>query len=371
MYSWREAVWPRIVSRSVLLFSVAWVVGGCVTEPTASTKEPQAVGAGGCGADLSSDPRNCGACGHDCLGATCTDGYCEPEVIAPDQESPQYIAVNADTVYWSTMSGEIRFCPKQDCSGSGAVFASSPHPQGLAATDSTLYWADFDSGKILSCAADGCTGQPLELASGQEGAVGLTVDGESVYWATKSGSVATCPRSGCVGQPTVLLSGLVEPLNLAVGNGNVYVTDRAGGKVVSCATTGCDDQPTVIADEQAGPLGIAVNARSVYWTNQQGNALVSCPVSGCVGDPDVLVADQLAASGLVVDSNFAYFTDFGPYVGAYGDVARYPLEGGDWLRLARGQGHPLGIAIDGEYAYWVNTGLPEQDGSGSVMRVAK
>src|SRR5262245_42716600 len=31
---------------------------------------------------LDNDPANCGSCGHDCLGASCTAGLCEPEELA-------------------------------------------------------------------------------------------------------------------------------------------------------------------------------------------------------------------------------------------------------------------------------------------------
>src|SRR5204863_597521 len=32
--------------------------------------------------DLTSDAKNCGTCGHDCLGGTCMEGQCQPVLIA-------------------------------------------------------------------------------------------------------------------------------------------------------------------------------------------------------------------------------------------------------------------------------------------------
>jgi len=41
---------------------------------------------GGCGgADVSTDPANCGACGHDCLGGDCLGGMCQPLVLFTGQ----------------------------------------------------------------------------------------------------------------------------------------------------------------------------------------------------------------------------------------------------------------------------------------------
>src|SRR4051812_48420937 len=37
-----------------------------------------AMDAADCNADLKTDAKNCGSCGHDCLGGACTAGKCAP-----------------------------------------------------------------------------------------------------------------------------------------------------------------------------------------------------------------------------------------------------------------------------------------------------
>jgi hypothetical protein len=54
---------------------------------------------GGCAADLSKDPRNCGSCGHDCLAGACTNGACEPFVLASGLSSPGAIALKSSRIY--------------------------------------------------------------------------------------------------------------------------------------------------------------------------------------------------------------------------------------------------------------------------------
>jgi hypothetical protein len=42
----------------------------------------------GCEVDLSNDGKNCGKCGHDCLGGACSSGTCQPVVLASNQGNP-------------------------------------------------------------------------------------------------------------------------------------------------------------------------------------------------------------------------------------------------------------------------------------------
>src|SRR5688572_29280260 len=47
-----------------------------------------------------SDPNNCGACGRNCDGETCTSGVCAPQIIARS-ETPQGVVADNEWVYWS------------------------------------------------------------------------------------------------------------------------------------------------------------------------------------------------------------------------------------------------------------------------------
>src|SRR5262249_55506489 len=69
---------------------------------------------GPCNAYLSSDPKNCGRCGHDCLGGTCIAGRCQPLILLDSQMSG-ILRVRAGTLYWASGEGitscEIASCP--------------------------------------------------------------------------------------------------------------------------------------------------------------------------------------------------------------------------------------------------------------------
>jgi len=53
----------------------------------------------GCETSTSNDAKNCGACGHDCLGGTCHDGSCQPVIIAAAQPLASSLTVDDENVY--------------------------------------------------------------------------------------------------------------------------------------------------------------------------------------------------------------------------------------------------------------------------------
>lgn len=60
--------------------------------------------------DVEEDPQHCGQCGHDCLGAACTGGVCEPATLAEGEltgltSAPPYLYYVADAVYRMPLGG--------------------------------------------------------------------------------------------------------------------------------------------------------------------------------------------------------------------------------------------------------------------------
>jgi hypothetical protein len=150
-----------------------------------------------CGAaciDTRGDPKNCGACAHDCQGGECQHGVCQPVLIASGftgtndaggMVSPLFIAVDSTDVYWTV--------------------------EGVG---------------VMKCATNGCNNQPILLAPGQQQASGFGIDATSVYWLGTTSSVQTivkCAKGGCASQPTAvatgapaLRSGSAQPVDAAM-----------------------------------------------------------------------------------------------------------------------------------------------------------
>jgi len=55
--------------------------------------------------DGSSDPHNCGGCGHDCLGGECKNDSCQPVVLSSAFAHPSHLAVDAAGAYFTDDSG--------------------------------------------------------------------------------------------------------------------------------------------------------------------------------------------------------------------------------------------------------------------------
>src|SRR3954462_13735162 len=52
-----------------------------------------------CAGPTDRDPKNCGACGHDCFGGACVGGRCGPSVIARGFNGPLGVGVTGTKVY--------------------------------------------------------------------------------------------------------------------------------------------------------------------------------------------------------------------------------------------------------------------------------
>ena len=92
---WAAAALIAGAGCSTTIVDVAGAGGGCaMTETPCASTCPE-------GVDTSTDPDNCGRCGHGCQGGSCQEGACQPVTLASGQGYPFAIAVDAASVYWT------------------------------------------------------------------------------------------------------------------------------------------------------------------------------------------------------------------------------------------------------------------------------
>jgi hypothetical protein len=103
----------------------------------------------GCEVHPRADPKNCGACGKDCLGGACTDGTCGPARIITHDFSKSHVVLAADDehLYFST---EYRFPGMPDTAVAkvplaGGSVSSVVESPGHAVTAVTAMAVDSDS----------------------------------------------------------------------------------------------------------------------------------------------------------------------------------------------------------------------------------
>lgn len=93
------------------------------------------------GADLQKDARNCGRCGHDCLGGACEAGDCEPYVFADGLVTPIALSVTKDAVYLAESKSRVTRIDR--ASGTRTTIASGQkYPYFTAATDEHVAWSN-------------------------------------------------------------------------------------------------------------------------------------------------------------------------------------------------------------------------------------
>jgi hypothetical protein len=332
-----------------------------------------------CAANLETDPMNCGACGHDCLGGGCNKGACMPITLSEGELTPSAIALDATQVYWTnsgtlTMSyqdGALRACPKGGGDGGVVTLAPSQNdPLGLGVATGSVFWANYGAGTLMTCTLPGCAA--TTMASSQAGPWPVAVNGTSVFWGdTNGGTIFECAQSACA--PTQLSAEQDVPYAIAVGSTGVYWTDygssgTAEGTVMRCPLAGCSGGATVIAAGLFEPAGIAVDATSVYFANEGGGNIMKCPLAGCAGDPTVLVSERANPFAVAVDATDIYWVESTDS----GGVLRCPLDGcgaGGPVTMASDQESPWAIAVDDVAVYWVDDG--PSDSAGSVLKIAK
>lgn len=295
-----------------------------------------------CGADLTGDRKNCGACGHDCMAGACTAGKCQPFVLATGQTTPSSLVVEQDVAYWTTGDGTVQSCPLSGCNNTSKkitqIDAGNPAPAGLAVRDGTVYVVGY-----------------------------------------YSQAVHTCPVAGCA-SPTTLVGGIPSPHDVVVDATNAYFLSASAPYLSRCPLPSCAGGAVkVVNGTLPAWYGIVADDTTLYWygggpTAQFDAAIVyRAPKSQVDGGPEVLLngrplsADGPSKSNLAVKNGTLFVTEDGPKVdgghGTAGVVYKMALAPGlARFPIASGQSQPRGIAVDDTHVYWVT------QGDGAVQR---
>ncbi|MFO0680086.1 MAG: hypothetical protein U0169_26425 [Polyangiaceae bacterium] len=263
---------------------------------------------GTCSTDLSSDPRNCGACGHDCTtcpptngSASCVAGVCAPALLtAFSSRNVSEVYLN-DQVYWVERSGNqsiVRRVPKTGATNVETVGAFDGDVHDLfGSRDAYLYYASTETdgtGGIHRFIGPGVVGpHPLFLAEAsppRRSGESLEVVGGTFYFVERqltntgahvSSTVSSCSGSGCFDRATVtaiystasVMAGPVAVDASGLASGTVYGFEANGVRGYPFPTGAPFTLKSGVSTSIPNLLGAAFG--SVFFWSTQGEGLVS------------------------------------------------------------------------------------------------
>lgn len=310
-----------------------------------------------CNADLMVDPANCGACGHSCNGGTCQASACQPVVLALGQNTPQGIALDATSVYWTTTDGNVL---KVAIGGgnSTAMATAQSNPLGIALDDTRVYWSnDVAGGQIQAVALTG--GAVQTLATAQASPQSVAIAAGNIFW-TVNGKIERLPLTG--GTPVDMATAQGVLGGLTADTNNLYWASVGQAAIRSLSLANGGAATNLVADQDT-VLSLRIHGGALYWSSDDLSAgsvggVFSVPTAG--GAPTVLATGQHGHT-VAVDDKFVYWTD-----DTAGKILRVAIAGGTPQVMAANQATPTDLAIDAQNIYWVNS-----VSNGSVVKLAK
>ena len=309
--------------------------------------------------DLQTDFKNCGRCGHACLGGACTAGICQPYRITSSISGPRellYVGGKAGTLYFTNGDGDV------NAQGIGYEYfrvlaVAQGNIRRLAFDGVALYWAVPDNGTISRCEVAGCAQTPQVIASGQASPFDVAYDSaeKRILWTDHAVTSCTAPDGTLPGdirsaqtdggdQRILIGDAGTFPSELATTNGALYWTiDRCNANVpegtllslangtrtvLASATLGnevadlvADDAGAAITiadgglftappstERNARALRVGMDATYIYWTTEDGlywvkrTAAAGAPPEGSISLPGKL------SGPLAVAEKYLYFT---------------------------------------------------------------
>ena len=195
-------------------------------------------------------------CGNGC--GFCSDGACGPVAMTSNVVgNARFMVMNASHIYWTDdRAGTVSRVPI--AGGAAVTLASSQYnPEAIALDANYVYWTLITGGTgvgtVRRMPLGG--GAATDLATGGKFPFGLAIDATSVYWTDDpTGTVMKAPIGG--GATTVLAMGQTNPRGIAVDATGVYWVNRGDGSVMKLGLAG--GTPAQLATGQMLPVAVVL-----------------------------------------------------------------------------------------------------------------
>jgi len=333
-----------------------------------------------------SDPANCGACGHGCLGAACSSGVCQPIRLADrhgtsapllsgnDRGTTAPLLLDEGGVLWADEAGVWRV------ERSGGVITKLADPtwqselgtyrariDELLSQGGELFLLSHTAGRIWNAKPDGSGLQPFFVDREPLSVNGLAVDDARVAWGRWAGGVYLCPRAGCPASgPTRLGSEANDVFFLRLLGKNVLYTSGYGIGATLRTSEAAGGPSRALVEDVGFVGGLATDETDAFVIGSKG-FIARVPLRGGAAKRDILTGPRVSQkSGIALDESFVYWADEGQKA-----VLRAPKRGGDPEVVVANVVRPFAVAVDAVAVYYTTQGSEETGPQGTVMRVAK
>jgi len=307
------------------------------------------------------DPKNCGACGHDCLGGACVGGRCQPVTLVSGLDGVAQLREGGDALF-VTVPGANELARVPKAGGRFDVIAVEKNLFNLSVVGRWVYFAsDVGAGRVS------VDGSPVERLD-DEGLGDITADDEFAYRCTYAGAVK---RQGLLFRRRHS-DGLRQTL---AGELTACETVQLAGGAVVYGENGLQDVKGVWTVPRGGGIPvqlvsrparrIAVDDAYAYFVQYYDGEVRRVPLTG---GPDALVAStaplQTGPGDIAVDDRYVYWVVAKPAAEG-GSVRRAPKAGGPAESLVGEIDVPRGIVVDAAAVYWT------EERAGTVRKLAK
>jgi hypothetical protein len=347
--------------------------------------------AGTCNADLQTDPKNCGRCGHDCVGGQCNAGTCGAFQLANIPNAPLRTVVADDTyafvstrITLTTQAGGIWRVPKSG--GAAEPYVTLRYATGMAIVADKLYFAVNDApengtvhGGLWSCPRVGAAPCTPTLVAAADSPYAVTTDGTRVFYTDSTagkGLMVDVPPAA----PTVFRLDYNAGNSLFVDGVDAFYTTTIYsspqiGKLIQILPDAGYTEVSVYQSNTAEGAEVSGTAASLLFTaydyqTTAGGVVRRVPRTGAGTPCDYAAGKNKRPHGLYQDATRVYWTNMGegdPEAATGGSVASCPLAGCCTTAdvLWSGDGQPDGVTGDATALYFVTYA------AGSVWKVAK
>jgi hypothetical protein len=261
-------------------------------------------------------------------------------------------------------SGRVAVTNHGDAGDAGTRTHGGPRYSGTSgevATDGTaVYW--FDGAGDLLKAAPGNTGPQQKLAT-DPAAYWLNPGATEIFWVSGNLAVKGVPLLG--GDVVEFAKSPGGPVALVAAADRIfYDQGDAGGFTVMEQKLPARVARLVFHDNRAGEIGLAMDAENLYATHCSKDGVLRVPLAG--GNAVVLAHETYCPLDIAVDEQFAYFVDYPPGFDASVLILHM------WLyRVSLDGGVPEPLVELGSHAFALDAASVYVIGSASILRLPK